>query len=54
MESPMHQLRSFCFAHQVGRPSRSDYDGQARSANAIAEPQLWWGPLGKGPITLKD
>ena len=47
-------ITQFSIAHQVRRPSRSDYDEQIRSANAIDEPQLWWDPLGKGPITPKD
>jgi hypothetical protein len=45
--SPMHILLSLAFAHLRFRPSRSDYDEQARSTNAIAEPQLKGAPRGK-------
>jgi hypothetical protein len=48
------QIAQFNIRHQVRRPSRSDYDGQTRSANAIAELQLLWALSGKGPITPKD
>jgi hypothetical protein len=44
---PDAPITQFSIAHQVRRPSRSDYDERTRSANAIAEPQLWWAPWGK-------
>jgi hypothetical protein len=47
MASPMHWLLSLAFAHPRFRPSRSHYDEQARSANAIAELQLKGAPRGK-------